>query len=153
MNVDRSNSTRGATPLDPAARATVFQALRPALETLAREATADPQLSAEARRILRAVARTRAENTLALADLAARSSTPKTHVPAALSELECHGYLARLARIAPHLVTALPTPVAPGPDNLGSMDGDHHERPGKQTPPGQSNGPVHERSPAEMRAR
>ena len=68
----------------------------------------DAQLSAEARRILRALIRTRPENTLALADLAARGSTPKARVPAVLHELETRGHLMRWARIAPHLSAALP---------------------------------------------
>jgi hypothetical protein len=130
MNADHPSPMpgSGASPLGPAARAAVFQALRPALENLAHEAAADSRLSAEARRVLRAVACTRAGSSLALADLAARSSTPKTCVPAALTELESQGYFARLARIAPHLVATLPTPATPALDNLRGTDGDQHER-------------------------
>ena len=36
--------------------------------------------------------------------------------PAALQELETHGYLLRLARLAPHLAAALPDRHPPGPD-------------------------------------
>jgi hypothetical protein len=94
--------------MDPLSRAVAFAVLRPALEALIHQAGADSRLSLEARRVLRAVARTRPEHTLALAELAARASTAKAQVPVALSELEAHGYLARLARIAPHLSAALP---------------------------------------------
>ncbi|WP_371212472.1 helix-turn-helix domain-containing protein [Kocuria sp. SM24M-10] len=55
-----------------------------------------------------------------LADLAARSSTPKTRAPAALQELETHGYLRRLARLAPHLAAALPERHPPAPDRPAS---------------------------------
>jgi hypothetical protein len=103
-----ANPARDASILDPFARAATFAAVRPALETLVGEANTDARISLEAFRVLRAVAGTGPENTLALADLAARASTPKARVPAALTELEAHGYLARLARTAPHLVAALP---------------------------------------------
>jgi hypothetical protein len=96
---------------DPLSRAEVFAALRPALEALIQQAGADSQLSVEARRVLRAVVRTRPEHTLALAELAARASTAKARVPVALAELETCGYLARLALIAPHLSAALPSPA------------------------------------------
>lgn len=153
MNTEQPSPAPGVSSLDPAARAAVFQALRPTLEALVHEAAADPRLSAEARRVFRAVARTRAENTLALADLAARSSTPKTRVPAVLNQLEGHGYLARLACIAPHLVAALPTPTIPAPENLRSTAGDHHEGPEKQTPPDHDTNPAHRRTPISIRAR
>ncbi|MEX5237404.1 helix-turn-helix domain-containing protein [Kocuria arenosa] len=93
---------------DPLSRAAAFAALRPALEALIHQAGADSRLSLEARRVLRAVARTRPEHTLASADLAARASTAKARVRVALAELEAHGYLAQLARIAPHFSAALP---------------------------------------------
>ncbi|PAU89239.1 hypothetical protein CK505_14145 [Kocuria sp. WN036] len=101
--------------MDPLSRAAAFAALRPALEALIHQAGADSRLSPEARRVLRAVARTRPEHTLALAELAARASTAKARVPVALTELETCGYLAQLARIAPHLSAALPpqTPCTP----------------------------------------
>lgn len=100
---------RWASPVrDPLSRAAAFAALRPALETLIHQAGADSRLSPEARRVLRAVARIRSEHTLALADLAARASTAEARVPVALTELDAHGYLAQLARIAPHLSAALP---------------------------------------------
>ncbi|GAB2603392.1 hypothetical protein GCM10009696_06040 [Kocuria himachalensis] len=99
-----------ATPVaDPLSRAAAFAALRPALEALIHQAGADSRLSLEARRVLGAVAGTRPEHTLALAELAARASTAKARVPVALSELDAHGYLARLAHIAPHLSAALPS--------------------------------------------
>lgn len=56
MDTEQPRHTSGASTLGPAARAAVFQALRPALEALTLEAAADPRLSAEARRVLRAVA-------------------------------------------------------------------------------------------------
>jgi hypothetical protein len=144
IDAEQPRHTSGASSLGPAARAAVFQALRPALEALAREATADPRLSDEARRVLRAVARTGPGNTLALADLAARSSTPKARVPAALTELEDSDYLARLARIAPHLVAALPAPPAPAPDSLRSIGvattTDPSSRHPGASPPAQSTG-------------
>ncbi|MEX5259975.1 hypothetical protein [Kocuria sp. CPCC 205263] len=96
---------------DPLSRAAAFAALRPALDALIDQAGADTRLSPQARRVLRAVARTRPEHTLALADLAARASTAKARVPVALTELDAHGYLVQLARIAPHLSAALPPPV------------------------------------------
>jgi hypothetical protein len=101
---------------DPLSRAAVFAALRPALEALIQQAGVDSRLSVEARRVLRAVVRTRPEHTLALAELAARASTAKARVPVALSELETYGYLAQLAHIAPHLSAALPphTRCTPG---------------------------------------
>lgn len=110
-----ANTARDASLLDPRARAAAFTSLRPALDALAAEAGTDPRLSSEARRVLRAVTRTHPSNTLALAGLAARASTPKTRVPGALHELEACGYLARLAHIAPHLAAALPTPTQPTP--------------------------------------
>ncbi len=97
--------------MDPLSRAAAFAALRPALEALIHQAGADSRLSVEARRVLRAVARTRPEHTLALAELAARASTAKARVPVALAEVDAHGYLARLAHIAPHLSAALPPPT------------------------------------------
>ena len=132
MNDDRRTGTgaaQDASVLDPRARASTFKALRPALETLSSEADADPRLSADARRTLRAVTRTRPEGKLALADLAARGSTPKTRIPAALGELDLHGYLARLANIAPHLTAALPTQLTPGPARAHAIDGGHDNRP------------------------
>lgn len=101
--------------MDPLSRAAAFAALRPDLDALIHQAGADSRLSPEARRVLRAVARTRPEHTLALADLAARASTAKARVHLALTELEICGYLAQLARIAPHLSAALPpqTPCTP----------------------------------------
>ncbi|WP_143709943.1 hypothetical protein [Kocuria flava] len=117
MEQDRRTSTgvtRVASAVDPCTRAATFKALRPALDALASAAGDDPRLSAQARRVLRAVVRTGPQATLAIADLAARSSTPKTHVPGALAELEAHGYLARLAEIAPHLAAALPAGAPPG---------------------------------------
>ena len=109
MNQPSTDSTQTGSILAPPARAAIFTALRPALEALFVDAGNDAQLSAEARRILRALIRTRPENTLALADLAARGSTPKARVPAVLHELETRGYLHRLTHIAPHLTTALPS--------------------------------------------
>lgn len=108
-----ANTARDASLLDPRARTAAFTSLRPALDALAAEAGADPRLSPEARRVLRAVTRTHPADTLALAGLAARASTPKTRIPDALHELEAHGYLTRLADIAPHLAAALPTPTPP----------------------------------------
>ncbi|MCM3688686.1 hypothetical protein [Kocuria rosea] len=105
---------------DPAARAAAFTALRPALNALAADAGADPGLSAEARRVMRAV--TGPADTLALAALAARASTPKSRIVAALGELRAHGYLARLTAIAPHLTAALPA-LSPCPE--GVLGGDH----------------------------
>ncbi|MFF0903783.1 UNVERIFIED_CONTAM: hypothetical protein RF653_08910 [Kocuria sp. CPCC 205316] len=103
---------RWASPVrDPRSRAAAFAALRPALDALLDNADADSRLSPEARRVLRAVARTRPEHTLALADLAARASTAKARVPVALTVLDAHGYLVQLARIAPHLSAALPPPT------------------------------------------
>jgi hypothetical protein len=116
MDKDRRTSTglaRVASTVDSLTRAATFGALRPALHALAAAAEVDPRLSAEARRVLRAVARTGPEATLAAADLAARSSTPKTRLPVALAELDAHGYLARLTAIAPHLAAALPTTTPP----------------------------------------
>jgi hypothetical protein len=101
-----------------------FAALRPALDTLASQAGTDPRLSIDARRVLRAITGTRPHDTLSLAGLAARASTPKPRVPTALDELHTHGYLARVAEMAPHLSAALPaiamtsaavTPPAPKP--------------------------------------
>jgi hypothetical protein len=97
--------------MDPLSRAAAFAVLRPALDALNHQAGADSRLSLEARRVLRAVVRTRPEHTLALAELAARASTAKARVPVALAELETCGYLARLALIAPHLSAALPSHV------------------------------------------
>ncbi|MFF0991579.1 helix-turn-helix domain-containing protein [Kocuria nitroreducens] len=94
--------------MDPLSRAAAFAALRPALDALLHQAGADSRLSPQARRVLRAVARTRPEHTLALAELAARASTAKARVRLALTELAVHGYLAQLAHIAPHLSAALP---------------------------------------------
>jgi hypothetical protein len=94
--------------MDPLSRAAAFAALRPALDALIHQAGTDPRLSPQARRVLRAVARTRPEHTLALAELAARASTAKARVRLALTELETCGYLAQLAHIAPHLSAALP---------------------------------------------
>ncbi|MFE7629160.1 hypothetical protein [Kocuria sp. NPDC057446] len=101
--------------MDPLSRAAAFAALRPDLEALIHQSSADSRLSPEARRVLRAVARTRPEHTLALAELAARASTAKARLPVALTELEICGHLAQLARIAPHLSAALPpqTPCTP----------------------------------------
>ena len=115
MNQPSTDSTQTGSILAPPARAAIFTALRPALEALFVDAGNDAQLNAKARRILRALVRTRPENTLALADLAARGSTPKARVPAALHELETHGYLQRLTNIAPHFTTALPTPALAEP--------------------------------------
>lgn len=106
--------SRDASILDPSGRAAAFTALHPVLERLVHAAGTDAGLSPEARRVLRAVTATGPGHSLALADLAARSSTPKTRVPAALQELETHGYLVRLARLAPHLVAALPDHCPPG---------------------------------------
>ena len=120
MNQPSTDSTQTGSILAAPARAAIFTALRPALEALFVDAGSDSQLSAEARRILRALVRTRPENTLALADLAARGSTPKARVPAALHELEAHGYLHRLANIAPHLTTALPTSAPAEPEGTST---------------------------------
>jgi hypothetical protein len=112
---------------DPLSRAAAFAALRPALDALIQQAGADSRLSPQARRVLRGVARTRPEHTLALADLAARASTAKVRVPAALTELDAHGYLAHLARIAPHLSAALPPPTPStlaGTPTLDPADGE-----------------------------
>lgn len=120
------HSTRPPTAslVDATARAAAFAALRPALDTLASQAGTDPRLSIDARRVLRAITGTRPQDTLTLAGLAVRASTPKTRVPAALKELHTHGYLARVAEIAPHLSAALPpidttppavTPARPQP--------------------------------------
>lgn len=100
---------------DPLSRAAAFAVLRPALEELIHQAGADSRLSPEARRVLCAVVRTCPKHALALAALAARASTAKARVPVALTELDAHGYLAQLARIAPHLSAALPpqTPSTP----------------------------------------
>lgn len=107
-----------ATPVvDPLSRAAAFAGLRPALDAFIHQAGADSRLSPQARRVLRAVARTRPEHTLALADLAARASTAKAQVPVALTELNAHGYLAQLARIAPHLSAALP----PHPPDISAV--------------------------------
>ncbi|MFI7579765.1 hypothetical protein [Kocuria kalidii] len=117
-----------ATPvMDPLSRAAAFAALRPALDALIHQAGADFRLSPEARRVLRAVARTRPEHALALAELAARASTAKARVPVALTELDAHGYLAQLARIAPHLSAALPShaPFTPAAaPTVEPIDGD-----------------------------
>ncbi|MFF0904877.1 UNVERIFIED_CONTAM: hypothetical protein RF653_14485 [Kocuria sp. CPCC 205316] len=101
--------------MDPLSRAAAFAALRPALDALIHQAGADSRLSPQARRVLRAVARTRPEHTLALAEIAARASTAKARVLVALTELDAHGYLAHLAHIAPHLSAALPShaPLTP----------------------------------------
>lgn len=103
-----------ASLVDPVARAAAFAALGPALEALASRANADPCLGVDARRVLRAIARTRPDDTLTPSGLAVRASTAKARVPAALAELHAHGYLSRVAAIAPHLAAALPeveTPV------------------------------------------
>ncbi|MEX5259723.1 hypothetical protein [Kocuria sp. CPCC 205263] len=97
--------------MDPLSRAAAFAALRPDLDALIHQSSADSRLSPQARRVLRAVARTSPEHTLALADLAARASTAKDRVRLALTELETCGYLAHLAHIAPHLSAALPPPT------------------------------------------
>ncbi|KLU11060.1 hypothetical protein [Kocuria sp. SM24M-10] len=117
MHHDLTAIAGPATLLDPAARAALFAALRPALEALAGEAAADPGLSAPARRVLRAVTRTRSQDTLTLTDLATRSSTAKARLPAALIELETTGYLTRLAAIAPHLAVTLLSPPSPPADS------------------------------------
>lgn len=119
-----ADTARAASILDALAREATFAALLPVLEPLVGEAHADARLSPDARRILRAVARTTPGNTLALADLAARSSTPKTRIPAALHELAARGYLARLTRIAPHLTAALPAPTCPA--RAGALDTEPH---------------------------
>lgn len=119
-----ADTARAASLLGPLAREAAFAALLPVLDTLVGEADADVRLSPDARRILRAVARTKPGNTLALADLAARSSTPKTRIPAALHELADRGYLARLARVAPHLTAALPAPTCPVP--AGALEAEPH---------------------------
>lgn len=132
-----TDATRAASILGPLDRAAAFTAFRPALEILVTGADADLRLSADARRTLRAVARTRPEGKLALADLAARGSTPKTRVPAALQELEDHGYLARLAHIAPHLAAALPATTPPGPARIRAVGGGRvGEAQGPWHPPG-----------------
>ena len=113
LGVHRS---KDASILDASGRAAAFAALHPFLERLVYEAGTDARLSPQARWVLRAVTGTGPGHSLALADLAARSSTPKTLVPAALQELEIHGYLLRLARLAPHLAAALPDRHPPGPD-------------------------------------
>lgn len=97
-----------ASLVDAAVRVAAFAALGPALDTLASQAGTDPRLSIDARRVLRAITRTRPQDTLTLTGLAIRASTPKTRVPTALNELHTHGYLARVAKIAPHLSAALP---------------------------------------------
>lgn len=102
------NTARDATLLDPHTRTAVFAALRPALEALAADTGTDARLSPDARRVLRAVTCTHPAETLALADLAARASTPKTRIPPARHELGTCGYLARLTSIALHLRAALP---------------------------------------------
>lgn len=124
-----TGAARTTSVLDPHARAATFKALRPALEALSSEAGADPRLSADARRTLRAVARTGPEGKLTLVDLAARASTPKARVPAALDELDLHGYLARLANIAPHLTAALPARTTPEPARAHGIDSGHDQRP------------------------
>ena len=108
-----TGTPRFASTVDPSTRAATFSALRPALDALAAAAGADPCLSTEARLVLRAVTRTGPEATLAVADLAARGSTPKTRIPAALNELAARNYLARLTEIAPHLAAALPATTPP----------------------------------------
>lgn len=122
-----AEAARAASILDPLSREAAFAALLPVLESLVGEADADSRLSPDARRILRAVARTKPGNTLALADLAARSSTPKSRIPAALHELAARGHLARLTRIAPHLTAALPVPTCPVPAD--TLEGESHDRP------------------------
>lgn len=122
-----ADTARAASILDPLAREATFAVLLPVLETLVREADTDFHLSPDARRILRAVARTKPGNTLALADLAARSSTPKTRIPAVLHELAARGYLARLSRIAPHLAAALPAHTCPMPTHTLESES-HHQR-------------------------
>lgn len=124
-----ADAARAASILDPLAREAAFAALLPVLEQLVGEAGADARLSPDARRILRAVARTKPGNTLALADLAARGSTPKTRVPAALDELADRGYLARLARIAPHLTAALPAPTCTAPAGALGAEPRHQRDP------------------------
>jgi hypothetical protein len=112
---------------DPLSRAAAFAALRPALDALIHQAGADSRLSPQARRVLRAVARTRPEHTLALAELAARASTAKAQVRFALAQLGAHGYLVRLAHMAPHLSAALPShaPFAPAASpTVGPVDKD-----------------------------
>ncbi|MEX5271946.1 hypothetical protein [Kocuria sabuli] len=122
-----ADTARAASILDPLAREAAFAVLLPVLDTLVGEADADVRLSPDARRVLRAVARTKPGNTLALAHLAARSSTPKTRIPAALQELADRGYLARLARTAPHLTAALPAPTCPV--SAGALGAEpHHQR-------------------------
>jgi hypothetical protein len=120
----RSTRAPAAALVDAAARAAAFAALGPALETLASQAGTDPRLSLDARRVLRAISGTRPQDTLTLTDLAVRASTPTARVPTALAELHAHGYLARVAEIAPHLAAALPdidtapttvAPPRPGP--------------------------------------
>lgn len=103
-----ANTGQDATLLTPRDRSAFFVALRPALDALATEAGTDARLSPDARRVLRAVTRTHPADTLALANLAARASTPKIRIPTARHELEVCGYLARLTHIAPHLRAALP---------------------------------------------
>ncbi|MHC5560840.1 hypothetical protein [Kocuria sp. U4B] len=124
MGTDHQPTTaaRAASTVDPLARAAAFTALRPALEALTTAAGADARLSAETCGVLRAVTNTGPEDTLALADLAARASTPKARIPHALSELAAHGYLARLTAIAPHLAAALPatTPPPAAPTRQGA---------------------------------
>jgi predicted transcriptional regulator len=87
--------------------------LRPVLETLVSEANTDTRLSPEARHIMYAIAGTGPKNTLTLADLTERASTPKARVLTALNELGTRSYLDRLTQIAPHLAAALPAHTHP----------------------------------------
>lgn len=114
LHLPGAHRSGDASILDPVGRAAAFAALHPVLERLVHAAGTDARLSLEAHRVLRAVTGTGPGHSLALADLAARSNTPKTRVPAALQELQTHGYLARLARVAPHLAAALPDHHPPG---------------------------------------
>jgi hypothetical protein len=130
MDKDRRTSTglaRVGSTVDPLTRAATFRACRPALEALISAAGDDPRISAEARRVLRAVAHTGPEATLAAADLAARSSTLKTRLPAALAELDAHGYLDRITAIAPHLAAALPARTPPQNTGTCRIEPRHEE--------------------------
>jgi hypothetical protein len=106
-NLHRSRAS-AASLVDAATRASAFATLRPALDALATQAGTDPHLGIDARRVLRAITGTRPQDTLTLAGLATRASTPKARIPYALNELHTYGYLARVAEIAPHLNAALP---------------------------------------------
>jgi hypothetical protein len=86
----RSTKAPAASLVDAEARAEAFAALGPALDTLATRAGTDPHLSVDARRVLRAITGTRPQDTLTLAGLAVRASTPKTRVTTALHELHTH---------------------------------------------------------------